>query len=237
MTKSLSRHPSQSPEDWDHPESMVDPSPSAVTSTTAPTTSRIAFPSTQGGAAADPDTPTPDSHRGGRAGKRTLSELLKLHAEKGTDVHFTSEEANRLEELLGQWVRPFLFFFSFFPLIPVFFVSWWVDVDLLLCWVVRVLLFCGRRSTQARRHTKGKMNFSHGRKMTRSCSCTARPLSTPLLGIPLVVRVRVLLSDHNLLPPSACSYVPPSSSRPPLSFRSRFHSACHTTAKSCAHDY
>ena len=123
MTKSLSRHPSQSPEDWDHPESMVDPSPSAVTSTT---TSRIAFPSSQGCTAADPDpdTPTSDaipshSHRGGRAGKRTLSELLKLHAEKGTDVHFTSEEANRLEELLGQWVRPF---FLFFPLYR------WVDV-------------------------------------------------------------------------------------------------------------
>jgi hypothetical protein len=58
------------------------------------------------GAAADPDTPTPEhSHRGGRAGKRTLSELLKLHAEKGTDVHFTSEEANRLEDLLGQWIN------------------------------------------------------------------------------------------------------------------------------------
>ncbi|KAI0280407.1 hypothetical protein BGY98DRAFT_331405 [Russula aff. rugulosa BPL654] len=110
MTKSpLSRHPSQTPEDWDHPESsMVDPSASATVTSTAPTTtSRVAFPS-QGGAAAaaDPDTPTPEhSHRGGRAGKRTLSELLKLHAEKGTDVHFTSEEANRLEDLLGQWIN------------------------------------------------------------------------------------------------------------------------------------
>lgn len=117
MTKPLSRHPSQPPEDWDHPESMVDSS--SVTSTSAPTTSRVVFPSQGGAAAADPDAPTPDahSHRGGRAGKRTLSELLKVHAEKGTDVHFTSEEANRLEELLGQWVRPFsLFFFIPFPL-------------------------------------------------------------------------------------------------------------------------
>ncbi|KAF8491886.1 hypothetical protein F5888DRAFT_1807154 [Russula emetica] len=104
---SISRHPSQTPEDWDHPESMVDPS--AVTSTTSPTPSRIVFPSSQGGATApDPDAPTPPDalHRGGRAaGKRTLSELLKLHAEKGTDVHFTSEEANRLEDLLGQWIN------------------------------------------------------------------------------------------------------------------------------------
>ncbi|KAH9968225.1 hypothetical protein BC827DRAFT_1113132, partial [Russula dissimulans] len=36
---------------------------------------------------------------------RTLSELLRLHAEKGTDVHFTAEEATRLEELLGQWIN------------------------------------------------------------------------------------------------------------------------------------
>jgi hypothetical protein len=119
MTNSLSRHPSQPPEDWDHPESTVDTS--AVTSTTAPAPSRVVFPSQGGAAADDPDAPTPDAlsshgHRGGRAGKRTLSELLKLHAEKGTDVHFTSEEAAGLEELLGQWVRPFFFFFfSFFP--------------------------------------------------------------------------------------------------------------------------
>ncbi|KAH9974038.1 hypothetical protein BGW80DRAFT_1171126, partial [Lactifluus volemus] len=38
-------------------------------------------------------------------GKRTLSELLKLHAEKGTNVHFTQEEAARLEEVLGQWIN------------------------------------------------------------------------------------------------------------------------------------
>ena len=143
MTKPLSRYPSQPPEDWDHPESMVDPSTSPVTTSTA-TPSRVVFPS-QGGAAAaataDPDAPTPEhSHRGGRAaGKRTLSELLKLHAEKGTDVHFTSEEANRLEELLGQWVRP-IFFFFFFPslffLLPRFsFRDGLVDFDLLRCWV------------------------------------------------------------------------------------------------------
>jgi len=122
MTKTLSRHPSQPLEDWDHPESTIDHS--AVTSTTAPTPSRVVFPSQGGAVATDPDAPTPDpshSHRGGRASKRTLSELLKLHAEKGTDVHFTSEEANRLEDLLGQWVRPFTFFFiAFLPyLFPV----------------------------------------------------------------------------------------------------------------------
>jgi hypothetical protein len=109
MTNRHSPHP---PEDWDHPESMVDTS--AVT-TTAPAPSRVVFPSRGGATDDDPDTPTPDalpspSHRGGRSGKRTLSELLKVHAEKGTDVHFTSEEAARLEDLLGQWVSYSFFF-------------------------------------------------------------------------------------------------------------------------------
>ena len=115
-----SRHSSQPPEDWDHPESTIDPSNA---NSAAPT--RVVFPS-QGGA---DDTPGPDAppllpHAGSRtgAGKRTLSELLKLHAEKGTNVHFTPEEANRLGEVLGQWVRlPFtlalaLAFFFFYYL-------------------------------------------------------------------------------------------------------------------------
>lgn len=60
-----------------------------------------------------------------------------------------------------------------------------------------MFVLCGRRSIQARRRTKGTMIFSHGPRMTRLCSCTARLLSTLLLGIPHMVRVRVLLSDHN----------------------------------------
>ena len=47
------------------------------------------------------------------AGKRTLSELLKLHAEKGTDVNFTPEEAGRVAEVLGQWVS-----YTIFPMPP-----------------------------------------------------------------------------------------------------------------------
>ncbi|KXN84105.1 hypothetical protein AN958_00430 [Leucoagaricus sp. SymC.cos] len=38
-------------------------------------------------------------------GKRTLSELLKLHAEKGTDCHLSAEEAARLGDVLGQWIN------------------------------------------------------------------------------------------------------------------------------------
>lgn len=41
--------------------------------------------------------------------KRTLSELLKLHSEKGKDVTFSPEEASRIAEVLGQWVSIFAF--------------------------------------------------------------------------------------------------------------------------------
>lgn len=42
---------------------------------------------------------------GGGTSKRKLSDLLKLHAEKGTDVTFTLEEASRIAEVLGQWIN------------------------------------------------------------------------------------------------------------------------------------
>ncbi|KAI0305148.1 hypothetical protein B0F90DRAFT_1815394 [Multifurca ochricompacta] len=92
-----SRNSSHPPEDWDLLESSVDPS--AINSVTPV---RIVFPSHDSAH----DSPMPNSPpHGGRNGKRTLSELLKLHAEKGTDVHFTTEEATRLEEVLGQWIN------------------------------------------------------------------------------------------------------------------------------------
>ncbi|KAH9924160.1 uncharacterized protein B0H18DRAFT_1012628 [Fomitopsis serialis] len=37
--------------------------------------------------------------------KRTLSELLKLHSEKGKDGTFSPEEASRIAEVLGQWIN------------------------------------------------------------------------------------------------------------------------------------
>lgn len=228
MPNSLSPHPS---EDWDHAESIVD---SPVTPT-APAPNRVVFPSRGGTLDDEPDAPTPDtlpshSYRSGCPGKRTLSEVLKLHAEKGTDVHFTSEEAARLEDLLGQWVRTFFFLLSFY-----------LRVRGLTFFVASAVVLCGRRSTRARRHTKGKMNFSHGRMMTRSCSCTAHPPFTLLLDTPSTVRVRVLLSDHSGL-------FLPLRRRPPTSSSShRFSSASAARSgsaiqlafatKSCAHEY
>ena len=48
----------------------------------------------------------PDSspRKGGRRENRTLSELLKLYAEKGTDCQLSQEEATRVADVLGQWV-------------------------------------------------------------------------------------------------------------------------------------
>lgn len=37
-------------------------------------------------------------------GSRTLSDLLRLHAEKGTEFTCSPEEASRLADVLGQWV-------------------------------------------------------------------------------------------------------------------------------------
>lgn len=108
MTNPLSRHSSLSPEDWDHsePTTTIDHSTANTTASSA-APSRVAFPSSQGGRDDDDDAasaPQPPPE-GGRSGKRTLSELLKFHAEKGTDVHFTTEEAARLEETLGRWIN------------------------------------------------------------------------------------------------------------------------------------
>lgn len=51
--------------------------------------------------------------KGCRRGNRTLSDLLKLYAEKGTDCQFSQEEATRIADVLGQWVRLFLFWLEF----------------------------------------------------------------------------------------------------------------------------
>jgi len=42
----------------------------------------------------------------GKCGKRTLSELLRLHSETGTNGNFSPEEASRIADVLGQWVCP-----------------------------------------------------------------------------------------------------------------------------------
>lgn len=59
----------------------------------------VQFPGTS-----EPNTQDEPESPGSAKAKRTLSELLKLHAERGTDVNFSPEEADRVAEVLGQWV-------------------------------------------------------------------------------------------------------------------------------------
>ena len=85
-------------EDWDRSMS-VEPEP--IPHPRTPRNS-VAFPAEAGGDLEA--TPVRRGEQSSGTPKRTLSELLKLHAEKGTDVKFTPEEANRVAEVLGQWV-------------------------------------------------------------------------------------------------------------------------------------
>ncbi|KAF8952953.1 hypothetical protein BDZ97DRAFT_1874872 [Flammula alnicola] len=45
------------------------------------------------------------SSMGKGQGKRTLSELLRLHSEKGCNGRFSAEEASRIADVLGQWIN------------------------------------------------------------------------------------------------------------------------------------
>ncbi|EAU81362.1 hypothetical protein CC1G_11619 [Coprinopsis cinerea okayama7 len=92
--------------DWDRSMTSETSDDSRIPSATTPRNSVI-FP-------AEGDTPgrstslDPPAAQGGPSGgrsERTLSELLKLHAEKGTRCEFTQEEANRVGDVLGQWIN------------------------------------------------------------------------------------------------------------------------------------
>jgi hypothetical protein len=83
-------------EDWDRSESDIQTNTVSVYD--KPTTPRnsVVFP-------ADGTEKTPGRGVASK-GERTLSELLKLHAEKGTEGRFSADEASRVAEVLGQWV-------------------------------------------------------------------------------------------------------------------------------------
>lgn len=103
---SLNSNGSQTSEDWDRSlmlDDSIPPTPAEESqphslATTTPRNS-IVFPGN--GVGVDS---TPKNAGGGRT-KRSLSELLRLHAEKGTDCHFSTEEAARLADVLGQWIN------------------------------------------------------------------------------------------------------------------------------------
>jgi len=91
-------------EDWD--KSLVSEGSSRNDISTPLNT--VVFPVIDGG---DVTMPNHNSTEWSRAGsgqsKRTLSELLKRHAEKGTNCRLSQEEATWLGEVLGQWVCHF----------------------------------------------------------------------------------------------------------------------------------
>ncbi|KAJ6535913.1 hypothetical protein DFH09DRAFT_1179125 [Mycena vulgaris] len=103
---SLHSNGSQS-EDWDRSISMdgsQPPSPGAQSRPLATTTPRnsVIFP------AEDEATPGRSSGGGaktGEKGKRSLSELLRLHAEKGTESKFSAEEASQVADVLRDWIN------------------------------------------------------------------------------------------------------------------------------------
>lgn len=97
----LSVSSNSSTEDWDRSESDI----KAVKRTTP--RNSVLFPRN------GEEEQTPGRAEGGHSGKRTISELLKVYAEKGTDVQFSQEEATRVADVLGQWVRPQAYFFAF----------------------------------------------------------------------------------------------------------------------------
>jgi hypothetical protein len=96
---SLSSDGSQS-EDWDR--SMMVEQPSDTPDSRQTPRNSVIFPS---GATADQPTPKGSASQRGKQ-KRSLTELLRLHAEKGTDCNLSTEEAARLGDVLGQWVCP-----------------------------------------------------------------------------------------------------------------------------------
>lgn len=83
---------SSTSEDWDRSVSDIAP-PST------PSRSSLRLPHLNGDNGVDNDgTPS------GTKGRKSLSDLLRLHAEKGKDLHLSEEDELRLSEELGRWV-------------------------------------------------------------------------------------------------------------------------------------
>ncbi|TFK32807.1 hypothetical protein BDQ12DRAFT_638338 [Crucibulum laeve] len=105
-TLSFNSTDSQS-EDWDRSINMSQPeSPMEHNFTEFATTTprnSVIFPAEDNATPAKPACGTCIGEQ--VKGKRSLSELLKLHAEKGTSCQFSAEEASRVADVLGQWIN------------------------------------------------------------------------------------------------------------------------------------
>lgn len=100
MSKLSLNSDSESTEDWDRSMSQDSQSSQSSPDSSEPKTPRnsVVFP--RNGSGETECTPS----RGGRQ-KRSLSELLRLHAEKGTECSLTQDEAERLGDVLGEWIN------------------------------------------------------------------------------------------------------------------------------------
>ena len=87
-------------EDWDRSENEIDRASINERATSTPRNS-VAFPRHS-----VEETPRRSRCRGKEG--RSLSELMRLHAEKGTDPTFSAEEASRVADVLKQWVSRLL---------------------------------------------------------------------------------------------------------------------------------
>ncbi|KAJ2915128.1 hypothetical protein MD484_g5286, partial [Candolleomyces efflorescens] len=98
---SSTSHASDSTDDWDRSLTLPDSTfiPEDDQATRTPRNS-VLFPAEE----TTPGKSITAPFRGAE-GKRTLSDLLKMHAEKGTECAFTQEEATRVGDVLGQWIN------------------------------------------------------------------------------------------------------------------------------------
>ncbi|KAF8552493.1 hypothetical protein OG21DRAFT_1511442 [Imleria badia] len=88
---------SLSSEDWDRSDGEINPSSVNGRANSTPRNS-VVFPG-------DGVEDTPRRSLGGGKEGRSLSELMRLHAEKGTDLTFSAEEASRVADVLKQWIN------------------------------------------------------------------------------------------------------------------------------------
>ena len=87
-------------EEWDHSATEIQLSLERLNNA-------VSFPAggrADGEGRGNEENAKPDSSLSRRMG-RSLSELLRRHAEKGTNVNFTAEEALRVGEVLRQWIN------------------------------------------------------------------------------------------------------------------------------------
>ncbi|KAL0568295.1 hypothetical protein V5O48_013695 [Marasmius crinis-equi] len=100
MSKLSLNSDSESTEDWDRSMSQDSQSSESSPDSSEPKTPRNSVMFPRNGNEEPDGTPSGNGRQ-----KRSLSELLRLHSEKGTECTFTPDEAQRLGDVLGEWIN------------------------------------------------------------------------------------------------------------------------------------